>query len=151
MKLALNFASEVRFDSQAVELAKSPRPVADKGKGKQSSKDKAKEKEREPPAYEYHDGSLHDSALRTHIQRGYEKFKVQISTSLQRNQLMILAQLTHGSLTDILSTLGQEALELQLERFFTPWAWMWDMESTQELSLDLGLSPALNQTSKRLT
>ncbi|KAF7969685.1 hypothetical protein HWV62_26196 [Athelia sp. TMB] len=125
----------------AVELAKSPRPVANKGKGKQSSKDKdkAREKERELPAYEYHDGSVHDLALRNHMQHGYEKFKVQISTSLQRNQLMISKQLTHGSLTGILSTLGQEALELQLERFFTPWAWMWDMESTQELSLDLGV------------
>jgi len=53
--------------------------------------------------------------------RGYEQFK-----------------LTHGSLTSILESLGQEALELQLERFFTVWAWSWDLSKSPELSDDLG-------------
>ena len=26
--------------------------------------------------YDYHDGSIHDLAIRTHFQRGYEEFKV---------------------------------------------------------------------------
>lgn len=74
-----------RFHGQVVELAKTPRPILDKGKGKgkQNSKDKAKEKETEPPlAYDYHDGSVHDSALRAHILRGYERFKVRLSISI---------------------------------------------------------------------
>lgn len=52
-------------------------------------------------------------------------------------------QLTHGSFTSILFTLGQEALELQLERFFTVWAWSWNIEDGHELGPDLGawLSP----------
>lgn len=73
------------------------------------------------PSYDYHDGSLHDFALRTHLLRGYERFK-----------------LTHGSFTSILDSLGQEALELQLERFFTVWAWSWDFSKNPELSNDLG-------------
>lgn len=47
-------------------------------------------------------------------------------------------QLTHGSLTSILLTIGQEALELQLERFFTVWAWTWDLEKGPDLGVDLG-------------
>jgi hypothetical protein len=27
------------------------------------------------------------------------------------------------------SSLGQQALELQLERFFTVWAWKWDIQA----------------------
>jgi hypothetical protein len=49
-----------------------------------------------------------------------------------------MQQLTHGSFTSILSTLGQQALELQLERFFTPWAWSWDLEDGHEFSEHLG-------------
>ncbi|CDO75837.1 hypothetical protein BN946_scf184951.g35 [Trametes cinnabarina] len=97
------------------ELAKTPRPPPSASKSKESSKSKSKGKEKEQPRpavlYEYHDGSLHDEALRTHFQRGYEDFK-----------------LLYGSFTSVLARLGQEALELQLERFFTVWAWKWDIE-----------------------
>ncbi|KAJ7574395.1 hypothetical protein C8J56DRAFT_979519 [Mycena floridula] len=37
-------------------------------------------------------------------------------------------KLLHGSFSQILATLGQQALELQLERFFTVWAWSWNLE-----------------------
>ncbi|KAF9245253.1 hypothetical protein BU15DRAFT_85596 [Melanogaster broomeanus] len=86
-------------------------------------KGKAKETEQEQlPQPEYHDGSLHDSAIRAHLLRGYEQFK-----------------LTHGSFASILSSSGQQALELQLERFFTVWAWSWDLEKGFSLGVDLGL------------
>lgn len=57
-------------------------------------------------------------------------------------------QLIHGSFSSVLSTLGQQALELQLERFFTVWAWKWDIEQHTHFSVDLGaplhpLSPCL--------
>lgn len=48
-------------------------------------------------------------------------------------------QLTHGSFTTILSTLGQQALELQLERFFTVWAWSWNIEDGLEFGQHLGV------------
>jgi hypothetical protein len=53
------------------------------------------------------------------------------------------AQLTHGTFASVLATLGQQALELQLERFFTVWAWKWDVEDGFELGTLLGkvLSP----------
>jgi hypothetical protein len=114
----------------AVELARTPRTLLpkpkDKGKGKGNGKGKEKEKEQASalqPSYDCHDGSLHDYALRAYLLRGYEQFK-----------------LTHGSFTSILNSLGQEALELQLERFFTVWAWSWDLSKSFELNDDLGLS-----------
>lgn len=70
---------------QCVELAKSPRVVQDKGKSRSKGKEKAKgtdkEKDkskdvREGPVYDYEDGSVHDSALKEDIMRGYERFKV---------------------------------------------------------------------------
>ncbi|KAI6112692.1 hypothetical protein F5141DRAFT_1272421 [Pisolithus sp. B1] len=91
----------------AIELAKTLQAQSSKSK----SKDKGKAKEAssgDVPAPEYLDGSLHDSAIRAHLLRGYEQFK------------------------------GQQALELQLERFFTIWAWSWDLEADCNLSLDLG-------------
>lgn len=70
---------------QAIELAKTLRPIVDNPKAKGMEKDKKankakqkdnkKEKE-QPPLYDYHDGSVHDSSLRKHIERGYEQFKV---------------------------------------------------------------------------
>lgn len=112
----------------AVELAKTPRTLLPKpkDKGKGNGKGKGKEKEQASalqPSYDYHDGSLHDYALRARLLRGYEQFK-----------------LTHGSFTSILNSLGQEALELQLERFFTVWAWSWDLSKSSELNDDLGSS-----------
>lgn len=47
-------------------------------------------------------------------------------------------QLIHGSLTSILGSLGREALELQLERFFTVWAWTWNIEDGHDLGTYLG-------------
>ncbi|KAJ3976427.1 hypothetical protein EV361DRAFT_295472 [Lentinula raphanica] len=105
-----------------VELAKALRTStpASKSKGKESTvQSLLKGKEKEPPitTYDYSDASVNDHALRDDILRGYERFK-----------------LTHGSFTTILSTLGQQALELQLERFFTVWAWSWNIED----GLDFG-------------
>lgn len=37
-------------------------------------------------------------------------------------------QISHGSFASVYQTRGKEALELQLERFFTVWAWSWDLE-----------------------
>ncbi|KAH8093310.1 hypothetical protein BXZ70DRAFT_949891 [Cristinia sonorae] len=103
-----------------VELAKTPRQVTPK---RNAPKTKGKEPVAKPEVvYDHHDGSLSDLALRTHIQRGYELFK-----------------LIHGSFTSIISTLGQQALELQLERFFTVWAWKWDADEDTTFSLHLGL------------
>ncbi|OJT02904.1 hypothetical protein TRAPUB_6574 [Trametes pubescens] len=108
------------------EVAKTPRPPPATSKAKETSKSKHKGKEKEraprpPVQYDYHDGSVHDEALRTHFQRGYEGFK-----------------LLHGSFTSVLSTLGQQALELQLERFFTIWAWKWDIED-EDFGSHLGI------------
>ena len=38
----------------------------------------------------------------------------------------------------MLSNLGQQALELQLERFFTVWAWKWDIED-EDFGIHLGM------------
>jgi len=46
--------------------------------------------------------------------------------------------LIHGSFTSILANLGQQALELQLERFWTVWAWSWDLEEKAEFGEDFG-------------
>ncbi|KAI0788770.1 hypothetical protein C8Q75DRAFT_767861 [Abortiporus biennis] len=124
-----------------VEVAKTPRQVTGKGK----SKNKAKEKEKVKPqdvVYDYHDGSVRDIALRAHILQGYEEFK-----------------LTHGSFTSILSKLGQQALELQLERFFTVWAWRWDTSEQIDFTDHLGapthpshrvLTPLLDELSSNI-
>ena len=47
-------------------------------KGKNKGKGKAKDSTTAKPevVYDYQDGSLHDLALRTHLLRGYELFKV---------------------------------------------------------------------------
>ncbi|KAI0372716.1 hypothetical protein BV20DRAFT_990959 [Pilatotrama ljubarskyi] len=110
------------------EVAKTPRPPPSASKSKDSAKSKSKGKEKEKDqtsrprvVYDYHDGSVHDEALRTHFRRGYEEFK-----------------LVHGSFTSVLSTHGQQALELQLERFFTVWAWKWDIED-EDFGTHLGV------------
>lgn len=109
-----------------VELAKTPRPPpANKGKSKdKGNKSGAKAADKSSVVYDYHDGSVHDLALRAQVLRGYEAFK-----------------LTHGSFTSILKTLGQQALELQLERFFTVWAWKWDIQEDSEFGNCLGGVP----------
>ncbi|THV05574.1 hypothetical protein K435DRAFT_773740 [Dendrothele bispora CBS 962.96] len=111
-----------------VEVGKTPRTslssTKSKVKGKEKEKMKGKEKDQSGVVYDYSDASVHDVALRADIMRGYEKFK-----------------LTHGSFTTILSTLGQQALELQLERFFTVWAWSWNLEDGTEFGDHLGRIP----------
>ncbi|KAJ7464604.1 hypothetical protein FB451DRAFT_1139020 [Mycena latifolia] len=100
-----------------IDVAKTPRPPVDKVKGKGKEKSNA-----EPPVlYDYHEFSVHDIAVKADIMRGYEKFK-----------------LRHGSFASILALLGQQALELQLERFFTVWAWSWDLEEGPEFGENLG-------------
>ncbi|TFK83138.1 hypothetical protein K466DRAFT_555542 [Polyporus arcularius HHB13444] len=115
------FSPEPNFWVHACyEVAKTPRPTPSSNKskdtkGKSKAKEKEKEKEQQQSArnvlYDYHDGSVHDIALRTHFERGYEDFR-----------------LLHGTFSSVLSGQGQQALELQLERFFTVWAWKWDSE-----------------------
>lgn len=106
----------------AIELAKTLQPQSSKSKSKSKDKGKAKEASGgDTPAPEYYDGSLHDSAIRARLLRGYEQFKI-----------------VHGSFTSILDSQGQQALESQLEHFFTIWAWSWDLEGNSNLSLDLG-------------
>ena len=61
---------------------------------------------------------------------------------LRQLSLLVLeycAQLRHGSFASILDALGQQALELQLERFFTVWAWKWDIESPTSLQEHFGM------------
>ena len=90
--------------------------------------------------YEYEDGSVHDNALHADILKGYERFKVSEGFVLgQRRSLYTLyLQLTHGSFTSILANLGQQALELQLERFFTVWAWSWNLEDGHNFGESFG-------------
>ncbi|KAJ7763534.1 hypothetical protein DFH07DRAFT_812389 [Mycena maculata] len=121
-----------------VEVAKTPRTPVDKAKGKGKEKNTAEV----PVVYDYHESSVYDVALHADIMRGYEKFK-----------------LRHGSFASILAALGQEALELQLERFFTVWAWSWNLEDGPEFGEHLGpplhplqnyLLPSLDEFSSRL-
>ncbi|KAJ6534628.1 hypothetical protein DFH09DRAFT_1180184 [Mycena vulgaris] len=110
-----------------IDVAKTPRPPVEKPKGKGKEKTNA-----EPPVlYDYHEYSVHDVAVKADIMRGYEKFK-----------------LRHGSFASILAALGQQALELQLERFFTVWAWSWDLEDGPEFGEHLG--PPLHPTQSSL-
>jgi hypothetical protein len=63
--------------NQAIELAKTPRPPPPKAKSKDKGKGKARETELDQqPQPEYHDGSLHDAAIRAYLLRGYGQFKV---------------------------------------------------------------------------
>ncbi|KAF5387402.1 hypothetical protein D9757_005785 [Collybiopsis confluens] len=112
-----------------VELAKSPRSTSKasvnvfnqpKEKGARSIL-KGKGKDPQPTTYDHNELAVNDQASQADILRGYEEFK-----------------LRHGSFTSILSTLGQEALELQLERFFTVWAWSWNIEDGLEFGHHLG-------------
>lgn len=120
---------------QCYEVAKTPRPTPATHKNKDrkgKAKGKENEKEQQQSArtmlYDYHDGSVHDIALRTHFERGYEEFKVGCTYRRVQGVLLSYLQLLHGTFSSIMSSLGQQALELQLERFFTVWAWKWDTE-----------------------
>ncbi|KIY51921.1 hypothetical protein FISHEDRAFT_56381 [Fistulina hepatica ATCC 64428] len=105
----VTFSLEPNFWIHAtVELGKSPKPSHMESK---ASKDKIKSSKDAVPIYEFEDFSVHNAALREDLRRAYELFK-----------------LKHGSLQSILDELGHEVLELQLERFFTPWAWSWNIQ-----------------------
>ncbi|EIM86915.1 uncharacterized protein STEHIDRAFT_168790 [Stereum hirsutum FP-91666 SS1] len=128
------------------ELAKTQKPVAassgaktskgksssatkDGGKGKSAGKEKDKDKGKsgasagsEGVQWDWYDGSVHDEVLRRQLMKGYEQFK-----------------LIHGSFTTILRDQGPEVLEVQLERFFTVWAWRWDIDHDSELGEHLGI------------
>ncbi|KAF8916240.1 hypothetical protein CPB85DRAFT_348549 [Mucidula mucida] len=108
-----------------VELAKRTRPPTlsrSKGKDKSKSATIGRSTGKDTALVtEYDESSVDDIALREDISRGYEQFK-----------------LKHGSMTHILASLGQQALELQLERFFTPWAWSWEIEEANIFGRHLG-------------
>ena len=64
---------------KGIELAKVPQVTSSKSQGKSKAKplEKGAEKEKGPgPAYDYDDGSVNDVAIRAHVLRGYERFKV---------------------------------------------------------------------------
>ena len=126
---------------QCIEVARTPKVEHAKGKSKSKSKPKDKGKEKDLSAsYEYEDGSVHDNALHAHILKGYERFKVGMGFALQwrRSLTTLYLQLTHGSFTSILVNIGQQALELQLERFFTVWAWSWNLEDGHDFGESFG-------------
>ncbi|KAF9777314.1 hypothetical protein BJ322DRAFT_1097135 [Thelephora terrestris] len=107
------------------ELPKTTRqPVKSPSKGKKS------EPVKQEPLFEYHEGLVHDIALKTHLQRAYELFKV-LFTQFSRGDQARLFHLDLGYL-------GPTSLELQLERFFTVWAWSWDMEEQPDFCSHLG-------------
>ncbi|KAI0334536.1 hypothetical protein GY45DRAFT_1343283 [Cubamyces sp. BRFM 1775] len=111
------------------EVAKTPRQLPPTNKAKENPKGKSKGKEKEQALrptvlYDYHDGSVHDEAVRAHFQRGYEGFKVRHTSP------------------------KSQALELQLERFFTVWAWKWDIED-EDFGTHLGIP--LHPLHKELT
>ena len=55
-------------------------PHSSKGKGKAGSKAADKGKNGESNVvYDYHEGSVHDIALRAQVMQGYEEFKVRVS------------------------------------------------------------------------
>ena len=59
---------------QCVELPKTPRqPPKSPSKGKKS------EPVKQEPLFDYHEGLVHDIALKAHLQRAYELFKVPLS------------------------------------------------------------------------
>ena len=68
---SVSFLSFVDACDQCVELPKTPRqPIKSPSKGK-----KPEPAKQEPP-FDYHEGSVHDVALKAHLQRAYELFKV---------------------------------------------------------------------------
>ncbi|KIY71863.1 hypothetical protein CYLTODRAFT_440956 [Cylindrobasidium torrendii FP15055 ss-10] len=70
---------------------------------------------------DYDEASVDDTALRGDLLRGYELFKIK-----------------HGSMTSVLERSGSEALSLQMERFFTPWAWSWQVDTGKQFGNHLG-------------
>ena len=113
---------------EGIEVAKSHCAIPDKGKGKARDKT-SKSLNESDPAFEYHEGSAQDEAIRSLLLRGYLIISVCVAFSHLRYQL------THGSFTQIMSDLGQEALELQLE---TVWVWSLNLEEIPDFGEHLG-------------
>lgn len=77
--------------------------------------------------------------------RGFERFKVRTLGQWNMSPYAYgYLQLTHGSFATILGDLGQQALELQLERFWTVWAWSWDLEESPDFTECLGMCHSLD-------
>ncbi|KAF8518040.1 hypothetical protein BU17DRAFT_91470 [Hysterangium stoloniferum] len=112
-----------------VDLAKTPKQTKDKNKVR-SAKDAPAAAA--PQLYYYHEESVFDQVLKDSMYNGYEAFK-----------------LLYGTYSSILKDGNPEVLQTRLERFFTPWAWHWDIESCNDLHSHLGLS--LHPLSKSLT
>lgn len=71
-------------------MAKAPKPPQAKAKSRAKEKEKSKfpetgEKDPSQPTYDYHEGSIHDIALRQDILRGYERFKVSLRPLSRRS------------------------------------------------------------------
>ncbi|KIM34099.1 hypothetical protein M408DRAFT_59921 [Serendipita vermifera MAFF 305830] len=69
---------------------------------------------------EYQESSLHDIALKTAVLKAYQEFK-----------------LLHGSFASLLNK-SRPSLERHLEKFFSVWAWSWDVEAAAEFISHLG-------------
>lgn len=107
----------------------------DEGHG---NKGKEKGKHRET-LYDYSEAPLHDGALRAQLQLAYESFQVCGLHSMHLSECTIFfMQIKYGTFSSIISSLGKEALELQLERFFTVWAWSWNVVESFPFSEYLG-------------
>ncbi|KZS94513.1 hypothetical protein SISNIDRAFT_453442 [Sistotremastrum niveocremeum HHB9708] len=96
-----------------IDVGKTPQPMDIKGKGK------GKEREVEPkatPTFDYHENALDDAALRAQLLHAYQWFKLQ-----------------YGGFESILSRHGRQHLRNRMDRFFTSWAWNWDIEESSQL------------------
>ncbi|EIN06014.1 hypothetical protein PUNSTDRAFT_73646 [Punctularia strigosozonata HHB-11173 SS5] len=111
---------ELRKRARSVIQRKQPQ-----AKGKAQATVQETEKSQVQTVLDYDESSVNDIAVKAQLQRGYEELKA--------------SSIRHGSFTSTLDTLGQEALALQLERFFTVWAWSWDVEAAVDFADHLGI------------
>ncbi|TFK29668.1 hypothetical protein FA15DRAFT_581941 [Coprinopsis marcescibilis] len=117
----INVSIELPKIAQSSTTTSKSNAAGSKAKSKGKEKEASSATKPAPVTYDYEDGAIHDTVIQAQLLQGYERFK-----------------LLHGSFSSILNDLGQEALELQLERFFTVWAWTWNLEDKAELSEHLG-------------
>ncbi|KIJ55335.1 hypothetical protein M422DRAFT_63445 [Sphaerobolus stellatus SS14] len=113
-----------------IEVARTPQSSKDKKKTGNNVNTSAK-----GSGYYYHDESINDTAIRSRLLIGYEDFK-----------------LLYDTYTSVLAEDGPQALQARLERFFTPWAWRWDIEEDIDLPMHLGipLHPPTNSLTQLL-
>ena len=117
----------------------SPSKVNVDAKGKAKAKAPSSSSLSSEMVYDYLDGSVSDIALRSSILESYEQFKVCPSALFWSSRLNVYPQLKFGSFRSIFETMWQQALELILERFFTVWAWSWDLEKINNFGPHLGM------------